>query len=198
MPEIEILAYSPINMKDFIEFCVKGKRKKDPPNDFETDDDNREMRGVMNWLHGREVVAAQFFHTDENDKGPLKLFMALVQKNDKEKKERPWFDRIKINQPATIAFHIQIAGIDSVLNLDGRFGTLTEFVPMPDLLKQLVHDDNLDAAFEAGKKNVKKVLDQLENDPVAREEFLAALRSDRGSKPKEVFAKINNQFNASF
>src|SRR6185295_14134987 len=80
MSKIEILVYSPKNMDKFKEFCVKGKRNSS--GDFETDDQNRDIRGVFDWLHGREVPKARFFHTPADH--PFQFFIALVQKNEKE------------------------------------------------------------------------------------------------------------------
>jgi len=200
MPDIDILVYSPNDMKDFIRFCVEGKPtgETDPQTGlptFEQDEDGNDIRGVFSWLNGHEVDTAQFFHTVQND--DMQLFIAEVQKDENDDGDRPWFRRIK-TKPPIIIFEPDIAGIDKLLRIDGKFGTLTKFKPLSELLGTLAEDKPLEAKFAASKQKVLKVLTQLEKDPTRRRAFLAALRSDRGSMPTEVFARIKNDFQVSF
>jgi len=203
MPKIEALVYSPKNMDNFIKFCVEGKRKPsgggEPSGDveFETDDQNRDIRGVFDWLHGREVPAAQFFHTPA-DNNAFQFFIALVQKNDKEKVERPWFRNVEVELPSTIALESEIAGVEKELNFDGRFGTLQEFVPLPTLFELVTEDKELGAQFEAGKKRVKEILDAIGTDENTRRRFLATLRSDKGINSAEVREDLKSKFGLTF
>ena len=196
MPEIEILAYSALNLDEFIAFCVEGKPKAS--GGFEIDEEGREIRGVNSWLHGREVPAALFFNTPKDH--PLQFFMALVEKDPNEVGDRPWFREIGTVPPA-IKLEPEIAGIDKMLRMDGRVGTLTALPAngsISDLLAAIQPNETLNAEFAKGAKKVRDVLRQLETDPVMKKRFLAALRSDRGSRPTEVFAEIESKFKISF
>ena len=193
MSKIEVLVYSPINMKRFIDFCVLGKPKSSGVG-FETDDQNRDIRGVFDWLHGRQVPEAHFFHTLDGD--PFQFFMALVQKNDKEKVERPWFIKVPVELPSTIALESDIAAVEKELTFDGRFGTLSAFLPISKLLETVQEEDKtLLAQFKAGQAHVKKILDRIGTDDVMRNRYLALLRSDKGIKPAEVLKDLQAKFN---
>jgi len=185
MPNIEILAYSPTDLDDFINFCIEGKRTG--PDTFEIDEEGREIRGVMSWLHGRVVSEAHFFHTPQ--KHPMTFFMALVQKDEDENEERPWFE--VTTNPPMIILDPQIAGLDRQVRVDGQIGMLQGFLSIGDLLAAVEPDPALDAEFEAQRQRVHEVLERLEQDPAGKKRFLAALRSDRGSKPAEVFKELN-------
>lgn len=186
MPNIEILAYSPINLKDFIDFCIKGK-PIEGTKDFQKDEIGRDIRGVMSWLHGREVPKAQFFHTGDDPRMPF--FMALVQKRDDEPVERPWFKTIRTSPPRLI-LNPDIPGVDKVLNVDGQLGKLQDFLPINELLATIQHRPELDDEFARQRERVLEVLRRLEDDPDRRMRFLAALRSDRGTNPTELFEEL--------
>jgi hypothetical protein len=186
MPNIEILAYSPIDLQQFIGFCIKGK-PIEGTNDFEKDEIGRDIRGVMSWLHGREVPKAQFFHTGNDLRMPF--FMALVQKRDDEPVPRPWFKTIRTSPPRLI-LNPDIPGVDKVLNVDGQLGMLQDFLPISELLAKIEHRPELDDEFAAQRERVLEVLKGLEEDPDRRMRFLAALRSDRGSNPTELFEEL--------
>src|ERR1043165_1270172 len=200
MPDIDILVYSPNDMKDFISFCVEVKQtgETNPQTvlrPFEQNEDGNDNRGVFSWLNGHEVDAAQFFHTAQN--ADMHLFIALIQKDENDDQDRPWFRRFK-TKPPIITFEPDIAGIDKLLRIDGKFGTLTKFKSLKELLGTLDEDKSLEAEFAASKEKRLKVLKQLGKDPTRRRAFLAALRSDTGSMPREVFSKIKNDFGVSF
>jgi hypothetical protein len=88
MPNLEILAYSPIHMDEFIDFVVNGK--KDANGKPLKDENDREITGVFAWLHGREVPMARFFSSGPGD--PVQLFMSIIQPVEPE--VVPWMDRI--------------------------------------------------------------------------------------------------------
>ena len=187
MPIIESLFYRTLNMEEFIAFCVEGKPLPTTPPSFEKDEDGRDIVGVFSWLHGWSVQEAHFFHTSQND--PLQLFIALIQHQDGGAVDRPWFRRL-VFAPPRILFHPEIPGIDKQLRLDGQFATLDTFVSISDLLAAVQPDPALDAKFAAQKERVLAVLNQLGDDPARIDRFLAALRSDRGSEPGEVFEEL--------
>src|ERR1051325_5239098 len=91
MPKTEILAYSPLDMADFIDFCVRGRRL--PSGAPATDEDGDFIFGVFSWLHGWRVREAQFFHTpippntpNPSETHSMQLFLALVQKRRSEER----------------------------------------------------------------------------------------------------------------
>ena len=182
---VEILAYSPNNLKDFIDFCIKGKPKgSDDLEKFETDELGREIRGVMSWLHGGRVRRAQFWHTPLDDDHPMPFFMALVERDDVDP-VRPWFGTV-LTSPPKIILDPDIPGIDKQLRVDGQLGILQDFVPISELLGAITHDTDLDKEFDRQRERVLVVLRQLESD--MRRMFFAALRGDKGST--KVFEKL--------
>ena len=101
MPKLEILVYSPINMDEFIDFCITGK--KDAKGKPLKDEHDREITGVFAWLHGREVPMARFFSSGRND--PVQLFMSIIQPTEDE--VVPW---------------LRIPGFRAMVREDGIFG----------------------------------------------------------------------------
>lgn len=186
MPGIEILFYSPLDLDKFIEFCIKGKEAS--PGVASVDEDGRDILGVFSWLHGWLAREAHFFHTPSDH--PMKLFLALVQKHEDDDEVRPWFRQIDGTAPQ-IVLEPDIPGIDKVLRVDGELGELDSFLPISNLLAAVESDSALDAEFVAQQARVLDTLKQLEGDPNGRQKFLEALRSERGSKPREVFEKLN-------
>jgi hypothetical protein len=172
MAAIEILAYSPFFMNDYLSFVEVGK-----PNGaggFETDGRRRMKIGVIRWLLGREVPEAHFFNTPVVGGPGLNLFMALVERPGTE--VVPWMGRI--------------AGFDEMINIDGRFGETTSLGPITNLLATLTSNTGLDNAFAQGKINVQQVLARIAELSVDRATFLRTLRSDVGTDPKAVFDEV--------
>jgi len=190
MPRIESLLYSPLNMVEFREFCIEGKPKNTTPVTYEKDEDQRDMVGVFSWLNGWRVKKAQFFRTSLKNPqtDPLQLFIVLVEPEDISV-ERPWFRRLTFAKPK-ILFRPDIPGIDRQLRIDGLFGRQETFLTMSELFAGLEHDEDLDAKFAAKQKDVRALLEQLKDDEDATKNFLAALRSDEGTKSAEVFARL--------
>lgn len=170
MAIVEILAYSPFFMNDYLSFAKVGK-----PNGaggFEIDGRRRMKIGVIRWLLGREVPGALFFNTPEG--ADLKLFMALVQRPGTE--VVPWMGRI--------------AGFDELINIDGLFGETTNSVTITQLLATLAPNPDLNNAFTQGQANVQQVLARIAELSIDRATFLRTLRSDVGTDPKAVFDEV--------
>lgn len=187
MSKTEILFYSPLNLDEFIHFCINGKPTG--PNTVAKDEDGNDIFGVISWLNGWGVQDARFFHTPKNH--PMAFFMALVRKHEDDDEVRPWFRRVAATPP-TIALKPDIPGIDKVLRVDGELGMLDEPLPLGELLAAIEPDPTLDAAFVAKRKRVQDVLDRLEQDSAGRNRFLAALRGEGEIKPAaEVFRELD-------
>jgi len=186
MAKVEILFYAPLNLKDFIKFCILGKR--DESGVPLKDENGNDILGVISWLHGWGAQEAHFFHTPENH--PWTFFMALVRKREGDNKVRPWFIT-DLSAPPRIIIQPDIFGIDKVLRVDGELGMLSDVLPMGQLLAQVTSDPVLDAAFAAKKQRVDDVLKRLKQDEAGTERFLAALRGERQSKPVDVFKELN-------
>ena len=188
MPKIEILFYSPLDLDEFIEFCIKGKEEEGSPGVAAKDGDGNEIFGVFSWLNGWAVQDAHFFHTPKGH--PMKFFMALVHKHEDDEQGRPWF-RTNLSAPPKIILEPDIPGIDKVLRVDGELGMLDTPKSMDELLAAIKSDPDLDAEFAAQRARVQDVLKRLEQDPAEGERFLAALRG-QGIKPAaEVFKELN-------
>ena len=188
MSKIEILFYSPLDLDEFIRFCILGKETFPGSGVAAKDEDGNDINGVFSWLHGWLVREAHFFHTPKDH--PMKFFMALVKKHDDDDPTRPWFKRVKATPPK-ITLEPDIPGIDKVLRVDGELGMLDEFLPKCHLLCAIETDPALDAEFKAQSERVHDALQQLEEDPEGRERFLAALRGEKGSNPTDVFEKLH-------
>ncbi len=171
MPVIEILAYSPNEMNEFIAFVIDGKRK--PNGEYELDDDGQEITGVIKWLLGRGVPEAYFFNSAD-------FFASTVQKPDNEPPDRPWMK--------------EIPGFDVMVKTDGLIGTSDSFAPFANLLDAVASNADLDARFVAGRQHVAKVLESIRLEKNAfsfgEDEFLAALRGDKGSSLQTVLAEL--------
>lgn len=180
MSEIEILAYSPNDIDEFIAFCIEGK--PDGNGGHQTDARGREIRGVLSWLHGREVPEAHFFNSTKND--DTQLFIAMIQRTETE--AVPWMDTIP--------------GFQSVINVEGLIGTTTTFPPISEVLAAVVPNKELDERFAQGKANLETVLERLEQEPagigVTRAEILAALKGGR-SNSRAVLDKVQSVFGIS-
>jgi hypothetical protein len=110
--------------------------------------------------------------------------------------ERPWFIKVPVELPSTIALESDIAAVEKELTFDGRFGTLSAFLPISKLLETVQEEDKtLLAQFKAGQAHVKKILDRIGTDDVMRNRYLALLRSDKGIKPAEVLKDLQAKFN---
>jgi len=178
MPVIEILAYTPVNMDEFIRFCRDGK--PDGKGDFETDEQGRKIVGVLRWLHGREVSKARFFNTQSKE--PLQLFVAMIARE--ENYDVPWIRRIPGFEPMVLS--------------DGLVGKDDKFQDLPALLSLLQPNKDLNDAFEQGIGDVKRIVERINTNEVAisggQREFLATLRGDIGTD-QGLFGLLNKQFN---
>ena len=187
MPKIEILFYSPLDLDEFIDFCIRGKETS--PGVAAKDEDGNDIFGVISWLNGWGVQEAHFFHTPKNH--PMTFFMALVHKHEDEDEVRPWFST-NLSTPPKIILEPDIPGIDKVLRVDGELGMLDEPKSLDELLAAIKSDPDLDAEFAAQRARVQDVLKRLEQDSAGRRRFLAALRGQGEIKrAAEVFKELN-------
>ena len=187
MSKIEILFYSPLDLDEFIDFCINGKPTG--PDTFEEDEDGNEIFGVISWLNGWAVQKAHFFHTPKGH--PMTFFMALVHKHEDDNEVRPWFIT-DLSTPPKIILEPDIPGIDKVLRVDGELGMLDEPKSLDELLAAIQPDPDLDAAFVAKKARVQDVLNRLEEDSAGRNRFLKALRGKGETMPAtEVFKELD-------
>ena len=186
MSKIEILFYSPNDLDEFIDFCIRGKEVSKGV--AAQDEDGRDIFGVISWLNGWGVTEAHFFHTPKGH--PMTFFMALVRKRDNDEVERPWFITDS-SAPPKIILEPDIPGIDKVLRVDGELGMLDEPQPLNELLAAIQPDPELDAQFVAQRNRVQKTLKGIEGDPAGTKRFLEALRGVKGSKSAEVFKELN-------
>lgn len=187
MPKTEILFYSPLDLDEFIDFCIRGQETE--PGVPAKDEDGDDIVGVFSWLVGWAVQDAHFFHTPRNH--PMTFFMALVQKHEDDDEVRPWFITDS-SAPPTIKLEPDIPGINRVLRVDGELGMLDEPIPFNELLAAIQPDPDLDAEFAALRGRVQDVLARLEGDSVGIKRFRAALRGEGKIKPAtEVFKELN-------
>lgn len=188
MSKTEILFYSPLNLREFIDFCIIGKETSPGSGVAAKDEDGDDIFGVISWLNGWGVQEAHFFHTPEGH--PMTFFMALVHKHEDDPTTRPWFIT-DLSAPPKIILEPDIPGIDKVLRVDGELGMLDKPKSIGELLAAIKPDPILDAAFVAKQQRVQDVLKRLEGDPAGRKRFFEALRGERKSKPAEVFKELN-------
>jgi hypothetical protein len=179
MSVMEILAYSPNDVQEFIDFSINGK--PDGQGGFETDDQGGRKIGVLRWLHGRQVTEARFFSTPPNH--PMKLFMALVERPEAE--FVPWMKLIP--------------GIEEMVQIDGLIGEINNSPPIGDLLAAVVPNQQLDDAFEQGRANLQEVLKRIDGDPT----ILSMGKDDlsrafvKGTNVQEVLAEVQSKLGIS-
>lgn len=190
MPKTEILFYSPLDLNDFIDFCIRGIKTKDADGEEVPleDEDGNDIVGVISWLHGWASQEAHFFHTPEGH--PMTFFMALVRKHEDDDEVRPWF-RTDLSDPPMLLLKPDIPGIDRVLRVDGELGMLDEPQSIGELLAAVESDPKLDAEFVAQGKRVQGALQQFQDDPAGRGRFFAALRGERESNRADLFRELN-------
>ena len=178
--KIEILAYSPKKMDEFLTFCADGKPIS--TTEWQKDSQGREIRGVFSWLYGRSVPEAHFFNTAAGVNP--QLFFATVQRLEAD--PVPWID--------------DIPGFPEMIQADGIIGAASEFKPIGDLLKLVSSNAELDRKFEEGRMRIARILESLERHEggvsMEKEDFLAALRGDIGSN-QALLAEVTKAFSVS-
>lgn len=177
---IEILAYTPLDMDEFLTFAREGK--PDGQGDFETDEQGRKIVGVLRWLHGREVVKAHFFNTRATD--PIQMFIAMIER--KENYDVPWLRRIP--------------GFAEMVNEDGLVGKNDHFDDLNALLSALTPNAELDEAFAQGQADVENIVGRIAQNeatvPGGTREFFATLRGDIGTD-QQLLGALNKTFNTA-
>jgi len=173
MPDTEFLFYSPIDMNAFMDFFVNGI--KDETGKPKRDENDREITGVIAWLHGREIRDAHFFSSAPAD--PVQGFMAVVQPTDEE--DVPWMERIP--------------GFKHMVRDDGKIGDapslgvalkgdpLAVVQPRPDLDQVFVDEMNKIAEIDFEKVSFTK------------EAFLRALQGKKGTNLPELLKEANSK-----
>ena len=187
MAKTEILFYSPLNMADFIDFCIRGRETA--PGVAANDEEGNPIFGVISWLNGWGTQEAHFFHTPPEDNS-INIFMAIVRKHEDDPTVRPWFSRVAATPPK-ITVHPDIPGIDKVLRIDGELGMLDQPKSIDEVLALITEDHELEEEFKEQRARVQEALKQFEGNPAGRSRFFAALRGEKESKPAEVFEALN-------
>ncbi len=190
MAKVEILFYTPLNMAEFIDFCIIGKETSPGSGVAAKDAEGNDIFGVISWLNGWGVQEAHFFHTPPEDDS-IKFFMAIIRKHEDDATVRPWFSQVA-GPPSKITLHPDIPGIDKVLSVDGELGMLDQPISIQEVLALIKDDPKLDAEFVAQRARVQDALKQLEGNQAGRNRFLAALRGAGEIKPAaDVFKELN-------
>jgi hypothetical protein len=178
MPTIEVLAYTPLDMDQFISYCINGK--PDGMGDYETDEDGRKITGVFRWLHGRLVPEAHFFHSARGN--DVQLFAATIQRL--ENYDVPWMRRIP--------------GFLAMVKDDGLIGRTQQFAPLSNLLATVISDNALDQRYAQGRVRLNHLLGAMEHQPgllsVGTRELLATLRGDIGTDIKALAEEVQERF----
>jgi hypothetical protein len=178
MTNIEILAYLPMKMKDFLFFCVNGA--PDGHGGWLPDQYGRKKTGVFNWLYGREVPEAHFYTSDPAE--AVQVFGATVQRL--EPMAVPWMDNIP--------------GFKDLLNVDGELGSAPSFPPLNVPLATLATNADLDKQFVDGRTKIIRVFDSLRTDEPGKWSFTAptlraALRGDVGTDLDAFLGEIDTK-----
>lgn len=172
MPQVEILAYSPLDMKKFDDFFVNGIRNADGT--FAKDDQDRLVTGVVAWLLGREIPRARFFSSTAADS--IQVFVSVIDYT--EAVAVPWMRRVP--------------GFHEMVRADGQIGltpdvtvlTNTKSTPMDSIKPRT----DIDAIFEERRKKIDNI--DFEKHNFSREEFLVALTGVRKTDVNPMLADI--------
>jgi hypothetical protein len=178
MPNIELLAYFPISMKDFLAFTVNGL--PDGHGDWLRDRDGRKKSGVFNWLYSRVVPQAHFFTSEP--KNPIQMFAATVERP--ELVAVPWMENI--------------CGFEDLIIKNGVVGSASAFPSLTEAIATLSPNADLDQKFIDGRNKVDNIIKSMATDKTLSfnsQTFRAALRGDAGtdlgSIATEISAKLN-------
>jgi hypothetical protein len=179
MPDLELLGYIPINMDEFIDFVVNGK--KDANGKPLKDEDDREITGVMAWLHGREIPMARFFSSAPED--PVQLFVSVIQPTEDE--VVPWISRIP--------------GFRTMVREDGKMGD----APVPDVgVKSAVINNpldfvkprpDLDQIFIDQQATIAKI--DFEKVDFSKDDLLRTLQGRRGRNLQALLGETKKTLN---
>jgi hypothetical protein len=173
MPIIEILAYYPINMGDFLFFCINGA--PDGNGSWLPDEFGRKKTGVFDWLYGRGVPEAHFYTSAPED--PVPVFVATVQKP--ETGPMPWLENIP--------------GFEALVVSDGQVGLAGQFPPFNQPIATVAPRPDLDAEFENGRGRFEPLLRSLrqtKEGSLSADALRAALRGDAGTDLSSLLAAI--------
>jgi len=173
MPNIEVLAYVPNSMKEFLEFCVNGA-----PTPAGSP---RPTPGVFKWLYSRELPEVHFFTSDPKD--PLQVFGSTIVQPASEPQPVPWMD--------------EIPGFKE--RVDGQLGKGA--IP-PPWHTTVTRNDALDKLFEQGRQQSEAIFASLRSDhksglTFTAQQFKAALRGDPKTDLASLLAGVEDRLEIS-
>lgn len=179
MPVIEIVAYTPNDMDEFIKYCIEGK--PDGRGGHLPDSQGRKITGVLDWLRGRGVREAHFFSSKNGEE--VLLFAATI--------DRP--------EPSKVPWMGNLPGFEEVVNVEGLIGEAMEFRPLSDLLELVTSNTELDDLYNKLKEELDDLLIRMEKNPelmpnVGKQELLAALRGELGANTDEIYEEVEKKF----
>ena len=182
MPVIEIVAYTPNDMDEFIDYCINGK--PDGQGGHQTDPQGRKITGVLDWLRGRGVPEAHFFNSKKGEK--VQLFAATIQRQ--ETFDVPWLGNLP--------------GFEAMISVEGFLGKTVSFAALSDLLASVKSNTDLDKLYPKVKDQLDQLLKRMEENPevmpsVGKQRLLAALRGELGSNTDEVFEEVQKKWKIS-
>ena len=175
MPQVEFLAYSPLDMKKFDDFLVNGIR--DGEGKFIKDDQDRLVTGVIAWLLGREIPRARFFSSPADD--TVKVFVSVIEFTEDE--IVPWMRRVP-------GFH-EMVRQDGQIGLTPDLNALNGDMPLQSVKPR----PDLDAIFEERRKKIDSI--DFEKHNFTREKFLEALKGVRKTDVGPMLAEIKADSN---
>jgi hypothetical protein len=173
MPNIEVLAYSPYDWTEFNDYLINGKR--DANGNVALDDDDRQITGIISWLHGRQIPQARFFSSRVEDH--IKVFAAMIEPTEEE--DVPWTDRVP--------------GLCRMVRMDGKIGNFT--MNSPDLntaenpLGLVIPRPDLDEVYRARKDEINSV--NFGNLTFSAEALRGALQGKKGTNLRDMLREIS-------
>ena len=177
MAKIEILAYCPMDMNEFIDYFVNGI--KDNNGNTIKDEDDREVTGVIAWLHGREIPEAHFFSSAPED--PVQLFMAVIQPTEDE--DVPWIGRVP--------------GFKRMVRDDGKIGDADGFSAAGSAgnspLGFVKPRPDLDTIFRDEKQRIASI--DFTRVPFTKDTLLRTLQGKRGTNLSKLLGETNSRLN---
>jgi hypothetical protein len=186
MEIIEILAYAPKNMAQFINFCLKGDRDEHGQPRVATSGGGLKT-GVFDWLNGLVPVVREVHFFTTPDASPVSMFVAVVKgpagNPEPGHATRPWMTDIAGFQEFVLPW----------LNLprDGQFGTVPGFPDVAQLRAAILPVQpraDLDQAFRTRQSEVNSI--PFNRVSGGQDAVRAAFRGDPGTDLKAVLDEI--------
>ena len=177
MPQVEILAYSPLNIERFNDYVINGLRG--PDGKPLLDEYDRKITGVLAWLHGRRVPQARFFSSVPGD--PIDFFASMIIPRDGEDEENvPWMKNVP--------------GFERMVRTDGLIGEDTDFPSGSNTpLRHVVPRRDLDELYAKEHDRIAEL--DFSRMSFTEEQFLNALQGKKGTNLRELLLQIREKFN---